>query len=168
MIWVAISGSWRLTAPGMEDDVRGTVTAVLAAGKAIVTGGALGTDYWAADTALELAPGRLMVILPVTLDTYLAHYQRRASEGVIRPEQAAALTMQLRAVAQAGALTEHPDRPQIVDTTAYYLRDQDIIDQADELYAFQVNDSAGTKDTIDRARRKGIPVIHRAYYVATS
>jgi len=168
MIWTAVSGSWRHTAPGMEEDVRQAVTAALAAGKSIVTGGALGTDYWAADTALKMAPDRLMVILPVTLDTYAAHYRRRARERVIRADQAETLITQLKAVAKVGGLVEHPDRPQTVDTTTYYLRDQDVIDQADELLAFQVNDSLGTKDTIARARRKGIPVTHRTYYVAAS
>jgi ABC-type sugar transport system substrate-binding protein len=56
-------------------------------------------------------------------------------------------------------MVEHPERPQIVDVTTYYLRNQDMVDAADELLAFQVNDSAGTQDTVDKARLKGIPVV---------
>ena len=135
------------------------VAAALAAGKSIVTGGALGVDYWATETVLSTTPGRLKVILPTSLATYAAHYRQRAAEGVISAQQAEDLIRQLVAVAQAGALVEHPERPQVVDVTTYYLRNQDVVDVADELLAFQVGASAGTQDTVDRARRKGIPVV---------
>ena len=134
------------------------MAAALAAGKSVVTGGALATDYWATEVALIIDPARLKVILPTSLETYAAHYGRRAAEGVISAQQAEGLIRQLEAVAQAGGLVEHPERPQIVNVTTYYLRNQDVVDAADELLAFQVNASAGTQDTVDRARRKGIPV----------
>jgi hypothetical protein len=41
---------------------------------------------------------------------------------------------------------------------AHYLRNQDVVDAADELLAFQVNASAGTQDTVDKAWIKGIPI----------
>ena len=47
---------------------------------------------------------------------------------------------------------EHPERPQVVNVTTYYLRNQDVVDVADELLAFQVNASSGTQDTVDKAR----------------
>jgi hypothetical protein len=158
MTWVAISGSWRYAPPGLADAVRREVAAALAAGKRIVTGGALGVDYWATETALSIDPARLKVILPTSLATYAAHYRRRATEGVISAQQAEDLIRQLETVAQAGGLVEHPERPQVVDVTTYYLRNQDVVDLADELSAFQVNASGGTQDTVDRARLKGIPV----------
>jgi hypothetical protein len=158
MTWVAISGSWRYAPPGLPDAVRREVAAALAGGKGIVTGGALGVDYWATETALSIDPARLKVILPTSLATYAAHYRQRATEGVISPEQADDLIRQLETVAQAGGLIEHPERPQVVDVTTYYLRNQDVVDVADELVAFQVNASGGTQDTVDRARLKGIPV----------
>ena len=134
------------------------VAAALAAGKSIVTGGALGTDYWATELALRIDPARLKVILPTSLVIYAAHYRRRAAEGVISAQQAEDLIRQLEAVAQAGGLVEHPEPAQIVNVTTYYLRNQDVVDAADELLAFQVNASAGTQDTVDKARMKGIPV----------
>ena len=133
--------------------MRREVTAALGAGKSIVTGGALGVDYWATETALSIDPARLKVILPTSLASYAAHYRRRAVEGV----------RQLEAVAQAGGLVEHPERPQVVDVTTYYLRNQDVVDVADELLAFQVNASGGTQDTVNRARAKGIPVVVFTY-----
>ena len=98
----------------------------------------------------------MKVVLPTSLTTYAAHYRRRATEGVISAQQAERLISQLETVAQAGGLVEHPERPQVVDVTTYYLRNQDVIDVADELLAFQVNASSGTQDTVDKARVKGI------------
>ena len=100
----------------------------------------------------------MKVILPTSLTTYAAHYRQRAAEGVISARQAEDLVTQLEAVARAGDLVEHPERPQVVDVSTYYLRNQDVVDVADELLAFQVGGSAGTQDTVDRARLKGIPV----------
>jgi hypothetical protein len=156
--WVGVSGSWRYAPPELRKAVHEEVEAALAEGKSIVTGGALGTDYWATETALRIDSGRLKVILPTSLVTYAAHYRQRAAEGVISAQQAEDLITPLEAVARAGGLVEHPERPQVVDVTTYSLRNQDVVDAADELLAFHVNASAGTQDTVDRARRKGIPV----------
>ena len=59
--WVGVSGSWRYALPGLRDAVHKEVAAALAAGKSIVTGGALGTDYWATEMALSIDPARLKV-----------------------------------------------------------------------------------------------------------
>jgi hypothetical protein len=80
--------------------------------------------------------------------------QAKQSEDLIR---------QLETVAHVGGLIEHPERPQVVDVTTYYLRNQDIVDVADELLAFQVKDSSGTQDTLDKTRLKGIPVVAFVY-----
>lgn len=163
MTWVGISGSWRYAPPKLPDAVHREVTSALGADKSIVTGGALGVDYWATETALGIDPARLKVILPTSQATYAAHYRRRAAEGVISVQQAEDLVRQLQDVAQAGGLVEHPERPQVVDVSTYYLRNQDVVDVADELLVFQVNDSGGVQDTVDRARAKGIPVVVFTY-----
>lgn len=158
MTWVGVAGSSRYVLPGLRETVHEEVAAALAAGKSIVTGGALGTDYWATEIALSIDAARLRVILPTSLVTYAAHYRRRAAKGVISTRQTESLIRQLETVAQASGLVEHPERPQVVNVATYHLRNQDVVDAADELLAFQVNASAGTQDTMDRARMKGIPV----------
>jgi hypothetical protein len=70
MTWVGVSGSWRYAPPGLSDAVHRKVAAALQAGKSIVTGGALGVDFWATETALDIDPARLKVILPTSLATY--------------------------------------------------------------------------------------------------
>jgi uncharacterized phage-like protein YoqJ len=83
--WVGISGSWRYVLPELREAVHREVAAALAAGKNIVTGGALGTDYWATEVALSIDPARLKIILPTSLITYTAHYRTRAAEGSSQP-----------------------------------------------------------------------------------
>ena len=40
----------------------------------------------------------------------------------------------------------------------YFNRITKIIENADELIAFHINESEGTQDTINKAKKKGIPV----------
>lgn len=162
--WIAISGSWRQPAARVLADVRAAVDGLLAAGHGVVTGGALGVDFAATAVVLEagLAPERLQVLLPTDLTTYGTHYRRRARQGVITTGQAEALVGQLVEVARLGALEEGPAGRR-VDTAAYYARNQRVVEAADELYAFRVNRSAGTGDTIERARVAGLSLVVRAY-----
>ena len=46
----------------------------------------------------------------------------------------------------------------VVDKTTYYERNTEVINSADKLIAFQVNKSGGVQDTVDKAKKKGIPV----------
>jgi len=159
MIWVGVSGSWRTSSPALKADVAREVTAALTAGKGIVTGGALGVDYDTTELVLQFAPdgSRLKVFLPTTLEIYAAHFRKRAAEGVITSEQAEQLIAQLKRVEQCGVLTVNTEQTPVNPTT-YYLRDAEVVNASDELLAFQVNASAGTQDTIDKARAKGVPV----------
>lgn len=163
MHWTAISGSWRDPPERVLAEVRAAVGELLVAGHGVVTGGALGVDFAATETVLEagLATGHLQVLLPTDLATYRAHYRRRARGSVITTAQAEALAAQLEQVAAADSLTEGP-ADLVVDRDAYYTRNQRVIEAADELYAFRVNRSAGTGDTIARARAAGLPVVVHA------
>ena len=87
----------------------------------------------------------------------------RAGEGVITHGQAESLILQLEKVRAMGCLVE--GTAQIIDKEAYFNRITQIIDIADELIAFQVNDSEGTQDTIIKARNKGIAVKVFSYEV---
>jgi predicted Rossmann fold nucleotide-binding protein DprA/Smf involved in DNA uptake len=50
--------------------------------------------------------------------------------------------------------------PSMPSPQRYYERNQDIVDMADAVIAFQNNPHrSGTQSTINRARKKGIPVI---------
>lgn len=163
--WVGISGSWRCAAVGLAEDIKKTVSMAIESGSGIVTGGALGVDQIATETALRLDPSahHISVILPTSFSVYASHYRRRAQEGVITSEQAQQLIELLTKVADArkGALIEMNAKS--VDSATYRLRNSAVVEMADELVAFQVDGSAGTQDAIDKARAAGKPVRHFTY-----
>ena len=161
MKWVAISGSWRKMNKELEADVRKNVREIISRGDGIVTGGALNVDSIATDEALRLNPAaeKIKIFLPATLEIFATHYRNRAKEGVITEKQAESLITQLSKIKEINltAIIENTEN-KIIDKDAYYKRNSKVVEAADELIAFHVNGSAGTKDTIDKARQKGIAV----------
>lgn len=166
MKWIGVSGSWRNTCPELEEDLKREITVALENGDGIVTGGALNVDFTATEIALQHYPdgSRIKVMLPTTLEVYTAHYRKRAEEGVITHEQAEKLIYQLELVNKLDSLVINPAHREVTKDT-YYLRNTEVINASDELLAFQVNNSAGTQDTIDKAKKKGIPVKLFTYVV---
>lgn len=168
MKWIGISGSWRATSEEVERDVRDVVREVILRGDGIVTGGALNVDYFATDEALKYdsVAKQIKVFIPTTLERYAAHYRKRAGEGVITLTQAEQLIAQLTELKRrnTAALVEQVTN-EVVDTSTYYQRNSDVVDASDELAAFQVNDSKGTQDTIDKARAQGKKVFLRQYSI---
>lgn len=165
--WVGISGSWRTTTPEIEQDVRKTVRDVVLAGNGIVSGGALSVDYQTTDEALKLnKPHQIKVFLPTTLDIYAAHYRKRAQEKVITEQQAEDLISQLTALKNLNphGLIENPINTGVNEKT-YFERNSELVNASDELVVFQVNNSPGTQDAIDKAKAKGIPVKVHSYEV---
>jgi len=165
MKWIAIAGSWRHTNFDTENQVREDVRSLLALGNGLVSGGALGVDFFATEEALlaDVNASQLKIIIPSTLEIYSAHYLQRASEGVITRRQAESLILQLETVRSMGCLLE--GTAQIINKEAYFNRITQIIDLADELIAFHINNTEGTQDTIEKARNKGIAVKVYSYKV---
>jgi len=164
MKWVAISGSWRKINKEVENDVRKTVREIISRGDGIVAGGALNVDYIATDEALKLDPAakRIKIFLPATLEIFIAHYRKRAKEGVITEEQAEDLINQLSRIKEINlsSLIENKDS-KVINEEVYHKRNTTIINAADELITFRVKEKVGgvgVKDTIEKARGKGIPV----------
>jgi hypothetical protein len=155
MKWVAIAGTWIKTDSKVESDVRKIVREIIYRGDGVVSGGALGVDYIATSEAL-LRNGKLKIIIPSTLETYRKHYSQRAEEGVITKKQSGLLISQLEEVKKRDFLVEGVDT--ILNKESYFNRITKIIESADELVAFHINQSEGTQNTIDKAIKKGIPV----------
>jgi DNA recombination-mediator protein A len=167
MKWIGISGS-REARQGTkaEEDVRREVAAIISRGDGIVSGGALGIDYFATDEALKLNPSaqQIKIFLPTTLEIYAEHYRSRAEEGVITKDDAEMLIMQLETLktANAESLIENPIN-KVVDKQTYYERNTAVMNASDEILAFKVTNSGGTQDTIDKAKEKGTPVTEFCY-----
>lgn len=145
--------------------VRLAVQQAMARGEGIISGGALGVDSIALDEALKLNPeaDRIKVFLPTSLETYVAHYRRRAAEKAVTTEQAEKLIEQLIELKQLrpAALVENLGN-RVVDRDTCYGRNTAIVEACDELVAFPVvtelSNSPGTRDTIAKAEAKGVPV----------
>lgn len=161
MRWVAISGSWRKMNKELENDVRKTVREIISRGDGIVSGGALNVDYITTDEVLKLDPTarRIKIFLPTTLKIFAKHYRKRADEGVITKKQAEDLIVQLSKVCKINpsSLVENKNN-KIVNEKTYHERNSVVVEAADELIAFHVDETVGVKDTIEKARKKGIPV----------
>ena len=168
MNWIAISGGWRKINPEIENKVRQTVRKIIERGDGIISGGALGVDFIALDEALkhDLKAERIKIFLPTTLRKYAQHYRKHAGWGTITSKQAEDLITQLARLKQINekALIENPDTDFTEETKKkmYYERNSRIVEAADELIAFHIETKAskgrGTLDTIEKAKRKGIPV----------
>lgn len=158
---VAISGGWRKTNEQVEREVRAIAKEIIVQGNGLVTGGALGVDYIATDEALiqNSQATQIKIYLPTTLQIYAQHYRTRASEGVITLRQAEDLISQLERIVKANsrALMENPRNTEVNQET-YYKRNSRVIEAADELVAFHINNSEGTQNAIQKARQKGIPI----------
>jgi len=160
-MWIAISGSWRVTNAEVESDVRRVVQEIIQKGDGIVTGGALNVDSFALDEALkhDLGARQIRVFLPTTLKIYADHYRKRAREGVITEQQAEDLINQLFELKNINprALIENMENTE-VNKESYFQRNSEVVRNSNELIVFQVNNSAGAQDAVDKAKEMNVPV----------
>ena len=168
MKWILFTGTWRVTDARVEADVRFSVREVLARGDGIVTGGATGVDYFAIDEAVKVDPtcARLRVVIPANLEVYIEDYRANWCEPPITITDIDNLARILRKVKvqNQASLIEMPYS--MITQEQYNIRDTEEVRMAQEVYAFQVNNSPGTQDTIMKSVRSGIPVtLHKQYSI---
>jgi hypothetical protein len=167
-LWFGITGSWRKTSAEEENDVREAVRKIIARGDGIVSGGALGVDYFATDEALKLDPGaaKIKVFLPLTADLFFSHYRKREQEGVITPEQAESVIALLEKLMKTNrqAVVENFANT-VADKKTYFERNTEVVNASDALFGFQVNESEGTGDTVNKALAEGKPVCLKKYQI---
>jgi len=167
MKWYAISGSWRNINKKVKEDIQKVVREIIERGDGILTGGALGVDYFATQVVLDMNKVKqIKIFLPIKLSDFCKHYQKRAEEGVITQKQADMIVKQLKEIAEKNEdaiFDEHGYKE--ANTESYYARNTKIVESSDVLYAFQVNDSKGTQDAIDKAKRLGKKVFVKKYRI---
>ncbi len=174
MKWVGISGSWRYMNNRLQADVRLTVDELIKRGHGVMSGGAPGVDYTVVDSVLHLNPDakKLRVFLPTSLNFYINHNMLRARENPTNGLVFEALNRQLATVYDTNkdSIIEGYDIPSNIYVTKqqYFDRNDSIVEESDKLIAFHVNKTEGTKDAIDKARLKGIPVIVYEYEIKDS
>lgn len=160
MKWLAVVGT-REVNDTIRRDIEQFVGQKIAEGSGIVSGGATGADHEAARLAYEcgLEAARFQIFLPVKLELYCQVLYDRVVVGKCRQDDAIATVALLRDIAKnrPGVLHDTTEFTE-VNAESFHARNCQIVDLADELVAFRVNDSRGTTFTIDQAQAKGIPV----------
>jgi len=171
--WIGITGTWRRTNDDVEVDVRAAIREVIARGDGVVVGGALGVDYFALDEAMRVNPDgtRIKAVLPSSLENYIAHLEMWADghetgDPTITHNEAERLIAQLRGLGKNSLVENSAIDADKINREGYFGRNSKIVELADEIIAFQVNGSAGTQDTIDKARSAGKNVIVHSYSIS--
>ena len=169
MKWIIFTGTWRLTNDEVEYDVRAAVRAVLLAGNGIVTGGATGVDYFCMDEVLKLGKENSMrVIIPAKLDFFISDYYKNWMTDPITKADIDKLSVVLKDFQNknpSGLLEIYHAGVDITQDDYDNRHDEEVV-FSDEVYAFQVNNSTDTQDTIDKAKASGLKIsLHKKYSI---
>ena len=169
MKWIIFTGTWRLTNDEVEHDVRAATREILVRGDGIVTGGATGVDYFCMDEVLKnKAENKLRVIIPAKLEHYISDYHKNWCTAPVTKSDIDNLENILKDFKNknpSGLLEMKHDDTDLTQNN-YDLRHNEEVMFADEVYAFQVNESSGTQDTINKAEHAGLKVsLHKKYKI---
>ncbi|MEK7148703.1 MAG: hypothetical protein AAB770_02175 [Patescibacteria group bacterium] len=166
MKWILFTGTWKLTNDEVEQDVRKAAHEVIARGDGVLTGGATGVDYFAMDEVLKHNPtaSHLRVIIPARLESYIEDYFTNWCHEPITQKDIDNLATILKHIKKINpaSLLEMPYEK--ITQDHYNLRHDQEVMYSDEVHAFQVNESAGTQDTIDKSAKAGLPTTHHKKY----
>ena len=169
MKWIIFTGTWRLTNDEVEHDVRAATREILVRGDGIVTGGATGVDYFCMDEVLKNnAENKLRVIIPAKLEHYISDYHKNWCHDPITQEDINKIEIILRRIKEVNpaALLEVKKDSGNITQHEYNIRHDEEVTFADEVYAFQVNESSGTQDTINKAEHAGLKIsLHKKYKI---
>ncbi len=115
---------------------------------------------------LKLQPNatHLRVIIPARLESYIHDYFTNwCHEPVTKNdiENLALLLKKLKMVNPTSLLEMPYD---VITQDHYNLRHDQEVMYSDEVHAFQVNESTGTQDTIDKSAKAGLLTTHHRKY----
>lgn len=170
MKWIIFTGTWRLTNKEVEHDVRLAARQVFENGDGLLTGGATGVDYFAMDEFLKLNPEctRIRIFIPARLEHFIADYRKNWQHPPITSNDIDALELILKTIKSRNpsALLETRKDEGDITQDLYDLRHNEEVTFSDEVYAFQVNNSTGTQDTINKSKSAGLPItLHKQYTI---
>ncbi len=171
MKWIIFTGTWRLTNKEVENDVRVEARKVFERGDGIVTGGATGVDYFAMDEFVKLNPecNRIRIFIPARLDHFIDDYRKNWKHTPINDVDIDNLAHLLKLIKSRNpsAVFEVRKSEGDISQDEYDIRHNEEVTFSDEVYAFHVNKSYGTSDTIEKAKAAGLPIgLHKKYEIA--
>jgi hypothetical protein len=107
---------------------------------------------------------QLKVVLPIKLNKFIEHFKKRVKEKVIIRKQFKEITSQWLEIKKASPESILDETNfQEANEESYFARNQTIINLCNELYAFQVNESKGVQDAINKAKAQG-KIVHLKKY----
>lgn len=170
MKWVLFTGTWKQVNQEVEKDVRQAVRDVVSAGNGVVTGGATGVDFFVMDEYLKLDPDcrKLRIFIPARLSHFIYDYHKNWCHDPITHQLIDDLEVILKKIKETNPASVFEVRKESGDIAQYEydIRHDEEVTFSDEVYAFQVNDSRGTQDTIDKAKAAGLPIlVHKKYTI---
>jgi CO dehydrogenase/acetyl-CoA synthase beta subunit len=170
MHWVIFTGTWRLTNTEVEQDVRAAAREVFSRGDGLVTGGATGVDYYAMDEWIkhDSSCSRIRIFIPAKLDHFISDYRKNWKRSPVTDEAINEVERVLRYIQEhnSAAILEVRKTEGDITQEEYDVRHNEEVTFSDEVYAFQVNNSSGTGDTIAKAKAAGLPVtLHKEYSI---
>ena len=170
MKWIIFTGTWRLTNKEVENDVRASAREVFERGDGIVTGGATGVDYFVMDEFLKLNQdcSRMRIFIPARLTHFIADYRKNWKHHPITDTDIDNIENVLNTIQKRNpsALLEMRKDSGDITQEDYDLRQNEEVTFSDEVYAFQVNNSSGTGDTINKSKAAGLPIaLHKTYII---
>lgn len=170
MKWIIFTGTWRLTNKEVEHDVRMYARKVFERGDGMVTGGATGVDFFAMDEWLKLNPEctKIRIFIPARLDHFIRDYRKNWKHDPVTDRDIDDIEYVLALIKERNPSAIFEVRKDSGDITQeeYDIRHNEEVTFSDDVYAFQVNNSTGTQDTIDKAQRAGLPVsVHKKYTI---
>lgn len=171
MRWVIFTGTWRLTNKEVENDVRQAARRVFENGDGMVTGGATGVDFFAMDEFVKLNPDctRIRIFIPARLDHFIRDYRKNWKQSPVTDVDIDNIEYILKIIKERNPSAIFEVRKEYGDITQdeYDIRHNEEVTFSDEVCAFQVNESSGTQDTINKAKGAGLPVtLHKKYIIA--
>lgn len=170
MKWIIFTGAWRLTNGEVESDVREATREVINRGDGIVTGGATGVDYFCMDEYFKIDPSctKIRIFIPAKLDHFINDYHKNWCHSPVTSKDIDKLEVLLKKIQKANPAAFLEFKKSDGDITQNYYDDRhnEEVAFSDEVYAFHVNSSDGTQDTINKARAAGLPItLHKKYEI---
>ncbi|MEN9552018.1 MAG: hypothetical protein RI935_395 [Candidatus Parcubacteria bacterium] len=170
MRWIIFTGTWRLTNTEVECDVRAAAREVFSRGDGMVTGGATGVDYYAMDEWIKHDPmcSRIRIFIPAKLDHFISDYHKNWKHSPVTDEAINDVERVLRYIQKhnPAAILEVKKIEGDITQEEYDLRHNEEVTFSDEVFAFQVNNSTGTGDTITKAKAAELSItLHKEYSI---
>ena len=107
------------------------------------------------------------MVIPARLSAYKKDYYKNWCTSPITKKDIDNLINQLLKLKEISptSLLELPQKKEITQDDYYKMNDE-LVKYADEVCAFQVNNSKGTQDAIDKAKSLGLKIkSHKKYYI---